>query len=225
MKINEVEKIVGINAANIRYYEKAGLVTPARNEENGYRDYSDADVRRLNQIKMLRLLDVSVEDIRKLMEGSVSMETVMNKRLGELSEAEQAIAESRAICSKILAEGIEASDLSDELFEDNRAVWADRLEVVKKKDMTYREFGLKFRILSALLGIAVPTNVEYNDTDEVIPERIGVDKDAMTLGDMLNGRGGRSGKIIARIFVVIVVVVAVTFAVMRWSGILGILCE
>ena len=35
----------GVSARNIRYYEQAGLLTPARNPENEYRIYSQADVR------------------------------------------------------------------------------------------------------------------------------------------------------------------------------------
>ena len=37
MKINDVEQILGITKANIRFYEKEGLLNPSRNE-NGYRD-------------------------------------------------------------------------------------------------------------------------------------------------------------------------------------------
>ena len=32
MKINEAEQLLGITKANIRFYEKEGLLTPSRNE-------------------------------------------------------------------------------------------------------------------------------------------------------------------------------------------------
>ena len=35
MKINEVEKIVGITKKNIRFYEEQKLLSPLRNRENG----------------------------------------------------------------------------------------------------------------------------------------------------------------------------------------------
>ena len=44
MKIKDVEKQVGISKANIRFYEEEGLIHPARNQENNYREYSEADV-------------------------------------------------------------------------------------------------------------------------------------------------------------------------------------
>ena len=64
MKIKEMEQRTGIPSANIRYYEKEGLLHPVR-KENNYREYSEEDLNRLEQIKILRLLGVSLEDIRK----------------------------------------------------------------------------------------------------------------------------------------------------------------
>lgn len=46
MKINEAEELLGISKANIRFYEKQGLLTPGRSE-NRYRDYSGKDIDRL----------------------------------------------------------------------------------------------------------------------------------------------------------------------------------
>ena len=51
MKIKDVEKQVGISKANIRFYEEEGLIHPARNQENNYREYSEADVEQLQEIK------------------------------------------------------------------------------------------------------------------------------------------------------------------------------
>ena len=63
MKINEVERLVGITKRNIRFYEKEGLLAPGRNADNGYRDYGEADVEALKKIKLLRKLSVPMEEI------------------------------------------------------------------------------------------------------------------------------------------------------------------
>ena len=63
MKIQQVEELVGISKKNIRFYEEQGLLSPGR-AENGYREYGQGDVLRLQQIKLLRKLAVSIEDIR-----------------------------------------------------------------------------------------------------------------------------------------------------------------
>ena len=52
MKIQQVEELVGISKKNIRFYEAEGLLSPGR-AENGYRAYGQADVERLQRIKLL----------------------------------------------------------------------------------------------------------------------------------------------------------------------------
>ena len=54
MKINELEKELNISRANIRFYEKEGLLNPIR-KDNGYRDYKDEDISRLKLIIIFRL--------------------------------------------------------------------------------------------------------------------------------------------------------------------------
>ena len=51
MNIKQAAEQSGVSARNIRYYEQAGLLTPARNPENEYRIYSQADVRALKLIR------------------------------------------------------------------------------------------------------------------------------------------------------------------------------
>ena len=65
MKINQVEELVGITKKNIRFYEEQGLISPERNRDNGYREYSLKDVELLNKIKLLRSVDVPIEEIRR----------------------------------------------------------------------------------------------------------------------------------------------------------------
>ena len=65
MKINEVEQAIGITKKNIRFYEDEGLLTPSRSA-NGYRDYSEADLATLRQIKLFRKLDIPIEEIKQL---------------------------------------------------------------------------------------------------------------------------------------------------------------
>lgn len=63
MNIAEVERRTGLTRANIRFYEKEGLIAPARSA-NGYRDYTEADVETLRKVRLLRQLRVPVPEIR-----------------------------------------------------------------------------------------------------------------------------------------------------------------
>ena len=53
MTIKELETLVGMTRANIRFYEQSGLISPAR-QPNGYRDYSGEDADTLSKIKLFR---------------------------------------------------------------------------------------------------------------------------------------------------------------------------
>ena len=63
MKIKEVENRVGMTRANIRYYEKEGLLSTTIRNENNYREYTEEDVEQLQKIKILRLLGIAPADI------------------------------------------------------------------------------------------------------------------------------------------------------------------
>ena len=76
MKIKEVENQTGITSHNIRFYEKEQLIFPQRNPMNGYREYTDADVKLLNRIKLLRILDISVSEIRECIQGRKNLSDV-----------------------------------------------------------------------------------------------------------------------------------------------------
>ena len=50
MNIKQASEQSGVSSPNIRFYEKEGLLTPARNRSNAYRDYTAEDVRTLKLI-------------------------------------------------------------------------------------------------------------------------------------------------------------------------------
>ena len=105
MKINQVEQLVGITKGNIRFYEKEGLLTPGRNHENGYRDYSDADVAWLKKIKLLRMLDVPIEEIRLLKAGTLTLEDAMGRHIIQLERRQANLAAAQGVCAHIRDSG------------------------------------------------------------------------------------------------------------------------
>ena len=83
MKINEAEELLGISKANIRFYEKEGLLTPRRGE-NRYRDYSEEDLDRLREIVILRKLGISVQDIKQILDGELLLGNAMTANIANL---------------------------------------------------------------------------------------------------------------------------------------------
>ena len=101
MKINEVEALVGITKKNIRFYEAEGLVAPRRNSENGYRDYGEAEVEALRQIKLLRKLGLPLEDIRTLRSGRITVSDAMRRHLVTLERESRNLAQARELCLRL----------------------------------------------------------------------------------------------------------------------------
>lgn len=62
-----VEQLTGLTGRRIRYYEQMGLLSPARSQGN-HRLYSEHDVERLREIKMLMDRRLTVDTVRRIME-------------------------------------------------------------------------------------------------------------------------------------------------------------
>ncbi|MEZ3437010.1 MAG: MerR family transcriptional regulator [Lachnospiraceae bacterium] len=143
MKIKEVENLLGITKANIRYYEKEGLLDPDRNEENNYREYSPEDIKCLERIKTLRLLGISILEIRQLNNGQLLFKDVMEKRLKKLQEEEQSLLEVRQICETILQNDIPFSEVNESLIDVNSGNWKTCLEKIMHEDITKEKLTKK----------------------------------------------------------------------------------
>lgn len=140
MKIKEVEAIVGMNRANIRFYEDEGLISPARKKENNYREYSMEDVRRLQRIKTLRVLGIPVTDIRAMGEGKLTLDQAVRSRLESIEDEKRNLDIVQNVCENILSqeltyEAVEESLLISETPKE-RYFWKDRLSGIMQEDIT-----------------------------------------------------------------------------------------
>ncbi|UHA71857.1 MerR family transcriptional regulator [Paenibacillus sp. 481] len=68
MRIQEAATQLGMTTRAIRFYEQKGLLSPQKNEQNGYRTFSETDLKRLRTIGSLRELDLTMEQIRSCIE-------------------------------------------------------------------------------------------------------------------------------------------------------------
>ena len=70
MKTNDLERDLGLSKHTIRYYEKEGFIQPQR-DENGYRNYNSNDVQVLKLVKFLRNLEISIDDVKAILNGDL----------------------------------------------------------------------------------------------------------------------------------------------------------
>ena len=88
MKIKDVEKRTQMDRATLYYYEKEGLLSPERTE-NGYRIYSAEDLLMIEKIKLLRSLQISIEDLKAMKRDDTSLSSVLETQLELLSSEEK----------------------------------------------------------------------------------------------------------------------------------------
>ena len=67
MKISEVAERTGVPASTLRYYERLGILTAGRSR-NGYRDFDEGHLERLDFIASAKRLGLELPEIRRLLE-------------------------------------------------------------------------------------------------------------------------------------------------------------
>ena len=102
MKIGEVANETGLSVSNIRFYEKKGLLAPARKEDSGYRDYTTEDVSRLKTILLYRKMGLPIETIYLVFQGSITLEVALERQTEELRKQKEEITTSLELCQKVL---------------------------------------------------------------------------------------------------------------------------
>lgn len=108
--IGELADFLKINVSTIRYYEREGLITPSKLNESNYRLYDFDKLDRMENILLLRELDIPLKDLRELLRD-YSLEKYNNllkksydnleKKLEILNEKKQAINEKLNFTSNI----------------------------------------------------------------------------------------------------------------------------
>ena len=66
MTVNEVSKLTGVSIRTLQYYDKIGLLHPAKYTEAGYRLYDEAALETLQQILLFRELEFPLKDIKEI---------------------------------------------------------------------------------------------------------------------------------------------------------------
>lgn len=115
MTIKEVEQILEIPRATVRYYEKENLFKPQR-ENNGYRDYSDEDVELLKKIIVLRKIGLSVEMIEDLFDGARTLTEALDDNMINLQRQMSELQGAMTLCKKMKEDKAEISSLDTNVY-------------------------------------------------------------------------------------------------------------
>ena len=87
-KIGEISKITNLTIDTLRYYEKEGLITPAR-DQNNIRMYSYSNIRWIQFIKKLKQTGMPLKNIKEYSNLRDQGDSTINERLSLLYEQKQ----------------------------------------------------------------------------------------------------------------------------------------
>ena len=121
MRINDVQKITGLTKKAIRLYENKGIICISR-DENGYRNYSENDIRILKTVRILRSAGISISDIKLYISGVLNLSEVIEKRKAEILKESGKNSESYRICERISDEESLIDYKNTDLFIENDEV-------------------------------------------------------------------------------------------------------
>jgi len=110
MQINDVCKQTGLTKKAVEYYQLKGLLAP-KVSENGYREFSDLDVERLKEIALLRKLDLSIDEIKQVLESNNKKHTLAS--IKQIKELQAKVKLERLELMEQLIEGVDSVEIMD----------------------------------------------------------------------------------------------------------------
>jgi DNA-binding transcriptional MerR regulator len=99
--VGELAKRTGLSVRTLHWYDEIGLLSPSHHTESGHRLYAASDLARLQQIKSLRRLGFSLEEIRDCLgRAEFAPQQVIGLHLARLREQ---IALEQRLCDRLEA--------------------------------------------------------------------------------------------------------------------------
>ncbi len=155
MKISEAAELAGLKASNVRFYERKGLLAPARKEDSRYRDYSMEDVQRIRQILLYRKMGISIDTIYLLLNEKAGVKDVLQRQQQELKQQMEDLQGAMDLCSLILAE-----EQQNPFFSEEKLAWY--LSYVHQEEQKGRHFAEAEELLEDIAGFT-GTDVLHSD--------------------------------------------------------------
>ncbi|WP_217957528.1 MerR family transcriptional regulator [Acutalibacter muris] len=135
VKIREVTERYNIPARTLRYYEDMGLIESARVADYAYRLYDQRALKRLEQILILRKLNISIKDIQLIFQaaGSDTVLDVLGRKVEDINHEVALLRDLRDIILEFI-EQIRKMDFSSDsdvkLLYERAATVETRIEKI-----------------------------------------------------------------------------------------------
>lgn len=143
--VGEAAKAVQTTSETLRHYDRIGLVKPSKKDEwTNYRYYTQQDIVRLNTVRALQLMDLPLQEIKKVLEYD-DLEKIINF----LAQAE-----------KKADEKITALQYSKSKIQLAKADYEKKLQGQQKFDSTFiKDYSERVILLSDTLEVPTLDNL------------------------------------------------------------------
>ncbi|MFD9602429.1 MerR family transcriptional regulator [Streptomyces sp. NBC_01224] len=111
--IADVARMSGVTSRTLRHYDEIGLLPPARIGSNGHRYYEEADLLRLQQILLMRELDLGLREIQAVLDSQVDQVTVLREHHRRLLRERDRLETLVRTVGRTIAELEEGKDNND----------------------------------------------------------------------------------------------------------------
>ncbi|HET8628917.1 MAG TPA: heavy metal-responsive transcriptional regulator [Thermomicrobiales bacterium] len=115
MRIGQLAALTGLNPRTLRYYERIGLLAPARRTAAGYRLYTAREARRLRFIRRAQGLGLSLREIAAILAvrdaGAAPCRQVQALAEAKVAEIDRRIAELRRLRAELAGLAERAADV------------------------------------------------------------------------------------------------------------------
>lgn len=188
VKIRDMTTKYDLSARTLRYYEDMGLIKSTRSEDYAYRLYDEANVKRLEQIIILRKLNISIKDIQRIFSapGSGIVLEVLGKKVDDIDEEISLLQELREIVQDFIRQ-IESADFGREA--DVKLLYEKAKDI--KTQITHVNYNGNPATVNRFLEVAEKLDSKVPDIMIVrIPQFRAVTSGPMTFEELFGGDFG-----------------------------------
>ena len=126
LTVRQVSQNYGVSARMLRYYEQMGLLESTRKDGYAYRTYNDENIKRLQQIIILRKLQIPMKQIKDILsnQDAVTAIEIFKQNISELDENITALSVIKTILSHLVEQLQEKADVcfKMDLFSDTSMI-------------------------------------------------------------------------------------------------------
>ena len=188
VKIRDMTVKYGLSARTLRYYEDMGLIKSTRSPDYAYRMYDEENIKRLEQILILRKLNISIKDIQRIFHtsGSEIVLEVLGKKVDDIDGQISLLHELKDIVLQFIHQ-IELADFGKE--SDVKLLYEKAIEI--KTQIVNVDYDGNPSVVTRLLEVTEKLDNKVPDIMIVrIPKFRAVTSGIMTFEELFGGDFG-----------------------------------